>query len=285
MEQTDHKETIDKWNAITYADGNFIQKAIALKAIDQLLGKDELRNQAVLHIGCGTSNTSYILSQLAQHVHGIDSSESMINYSQQKYLNKKNMSYEKISAENFTPAQQFDIAVIFSCLNHIDNKKKALEKINLALSNNGILIGTFITKTNALSITIKAGLRLARNVEQIYPSFNEENLQKKIESSFISDDAFKKMLNQSSFDICSYTKLIFDYPLKDRTSLEKYCRPLSINQLIKQFIPKNLQENSFQEYVTLILNDLKKNNLGQYLFPVDVTIFKVKKIGYSLELS
>ena len=97
-------------------------------------------NDVVMDIACGQVGGTTVLADYAKKVYGIDSNESYISKSKEKF-NKKNIEYlhgtDKL-LEKFPSA--FDKVVSSHTLEHVDNDQLFLERIRDSLRDDGKLI-------------------------------------------------------------------------------------------------------------------------------------------------
>ena len=99
--------------------------------------KDFLKGkQAVLEIGSGGGEFSYLLSKLGFSVQGIEPNEGYGNYSKSEYGLNVQIGFAQNT--EFTP-ESFDFVTTSHVLEHVDNPSLALKKIHDWLKNDGIL--------------------------------------------------------------------------------------------------------------------------------------------------
>ena len=98
------------------------------------LYRPSLNQLTILDIGCGTGKLSKELGQYGKVV-SIDKSEQAIKFCRQNRLDA-----EQSSVENYKANKQFDIIVALDILEHCQDDKKTIEKINELLKDNGIAI-------------------------------------------------------------------------------------------------------------------------------------------------
>ena len=98
------------------------------------LYKPSLSQLTILDIGCGTGKLSKEMKQYGKVV-SIDKSEQAIKFCKQNGLDA-----EQSSIENYKADKQFDIIVALDILEHCQDDKKAIEKINKLLKDGGIAI-------------------------------------------------------------------------------------------------------------------------------------------------
>lgn len=101
-----------------------------------------VRDKTVIDIGCGTGYGSNILSEQAKFVYGIDYHPGTILYCKEHY-NASNIRFYQRDATKLEFKQQFDVAVCFQIIEHIDNISDFIERIKRLVKPGGkILIST-----------------------------------------------------------------------------------------------------------------------------------------------
>lgn len=104
--------------------------------------KELVEDKLVLDAACGTGYGSYILSEVAEKVYGIDISEEAIEYAKSHY-NKENLTYSQMSITDIQfEDNYFDVIVSFETIEHItkEQQKQFLEQVLKKLKNTGYLI-------------------------------------------------------------------------------------------------------------------------------------------------
>ncbi len=97
-------------------------------------------NSIVLDAACGAGYGSYMLSETAKQVFGIDISQESIDYAREKYSNT-NITFEVMNIEKLKyPDNFFDIVVSFETIEHISSQETFLKEIKRVLKPGGKLI-------------------------------------------------------------------------------------------------------------------------------------------------
>ena len=130
---------MDKWNSKQYKEHSKPQKEGGRDAINKYPFKG---NETILDIGCGDGKTTVELAKKVPKgkVVGIDPSPNMIEECKRSYSHLKNLSFEKISAEDFSYDEKFDLIVSFYALHYVEDQLTVLKKIHNALKPRGRLI-------------------------------------------------------------------------------------------------------------------------------------------------
>ncbi|MDF1538845.1 MAG: class I SAM-dependent methyltransferase [Candidatus Thorarchaeota archaeon] len=114
------------------------------KHLTQILSALNLVGSKVLDVGCDSGYFSFLASELgAKSVIGIDIDESRINDARNyaRILGKTGFVEFIVSdIHDFGRSAEFDIIILSEVLEHLENPRAALRKINGLLQNNGFLI-------------------------------------------------------------------------------------------------------------------------------------------------
>jgi ubiquinone/menaquinone biosynthesis C-methylase UbiE len=113
--------------------------------LEMLVLKSKLAaGQRVLDVGTGTGTLIPTLSKAVGNsglVVAVDFAEKMIEVSKRKYSNIPNVKIELENVEELNyPVGYFDAVICFGMFPHIQNKEKALAKINCVLKTKGKLM-------------------------------------------------------------------------------------------------------------------------------------------------
>src|SRR5579863_4924306 len=190
-----------EWDAQTYAQGNKIQEMEALHFL-QDSGLDFIHKR-VLDIGCGTGNISAKIAEKAAWVHGIDASKNMIDYAQKIYGDIPNLSFEYCFAENFATKEPYDTAVTFFCIHWIKDKNKALKNINQSLKENGDFFGTYQSTLDPEPFHLTVFKEMLPTVSTILPYVKGISEKQSVDFFVVSDEEFKKLLENNGFELIS----------------------------------------------------------------------------------
>ncbi|WP_440993668.1 methyltransferase domain-containing protein [Cysteiniphilum litorale] len=110
------------------------------KAADILIDLLEINNNdKIIDIGCGDGNNAYKLSQSTNNiVTGIDSSSGMIDSCNLKYSSIPNLKFKKMSADNITEINEYNIAFCNSVMHWFKHPQNEIKKILACLKPSGI---------------------------------------------------------------------------------------------------------------------------------------------------
>jgi SAM-dependent methyltransferase len=95
-------------------------------------------NRTVLDIGCGYGYGSYILSQKARLVIGIDTNRNCVDAAKQRYY-RNNLNFVHADALQFLKSisSKFDVIVMFEVIEHIWQGEQLLHQAGVSLNENG----------------------------------------------------------------------------------------------------------------------------------------------------
>ena len=105
----------------------------------------ESNSVSVLDVGCGSGYLSFRLGSLGYRVHGIDSSEAIIQIALQRknmphYKEMDNVTFELASLDNFSSDPIYDYVIALDILEHIQEDERAVEKMSAYLKKGGGII-------------------------------------------------------------------------------------------------------------------------------------------------
>ena len=101
-------------------------------------------NKTVVDVGCGTGYGCKILAEKARLVYGIDYDEEAVAYCKSNYAGQ-NIRYIKMDANFLDIDRQFDVAVTFQVIEHMQDLAKFVKHLKQAVKPNGII---FISTPN-----------------------------------------------------------------------------------------------------------------------------------------
>lgn len=132
---------INQLNADYYHEQSSLQKSKAKALLKQhAIRADEI----ILDVGCGDGAITYELASLCPEgsVTGIDASDEMIDYANQHYANKcSNLTFERITCEDYTNQERFTLVTSFNALYWCRNLPQAIENIAQSLKSGGHFLG------------------------------------------------------------------------------------------------------------------------------------------------
>jgi len=97
------------------------------------------KHHQVLDVGCGTGYGTFELSKVAGEVTGIDISSEAIDYAKSNYA-KDNLIFVCKDSRNIEKYNEFDIAVSFEVIEHIEFVEEYLSSIKKSLKPEGVFI-------------------------------------------------------------------------------------------------------------------------------------------------
>lgn len=128
-----------------------------------------VENLRVLDAGCGTGYGSFILSQTASNVVGVDISDETITWCQEQYGAPKNLSFIQASLEKLPFANaEFDCIINLEVIEHVDEEVQNafLKEAKRVLKPSGFLI---ISTPNKTMYTDKSGYHNPFHIHEFYP--------------------------------------------------------------------------------------------------------------------
>jgi ubiquinone/menaquinone biosynthesis C-methylase UbiE len=269
-----------EWNAAEYAQGNISQERAALHFLRE--SSIIVTDKKVLDVGCGTGNITTKLAEVAKRVHGIDASNNMIDYAKQHYGpgDRRNMSFEHCFAEDFTTQKKYNLALSFFCLHWIEDKQKAIQQINHALSSKGEFFGTHQSTSDPEPLHFTVLKNMIPGFATIYSFLKNFNLAKDLDYHVISDEVFKALLTDNGFEIVSYEQKSIDIVITEE-DLENGIRPVLMSRPFMQSLPEAFQKWFFNKYVEENIKILKQDGNGNLVISKDLwgtKIFHARKV-------
>ncbi|HWQ96370.1 MAG TPA: glycosyltransferase, partial [Candidatus Methylomirabilis sp.] len=109
------------------------------------------KGKNILDMACGEGYGSYMLSNDAKYVVGIDIDDKAVEHARNKYI-KQNLEFIRGSILDIPikKDEKFDVIVCFEAIEHIDEQEKLLSEVKRLLNENGIFI---ISTPNKLTYT------------------------------------------------------------------------------------------------------------------------------------
>ena len=204
-----------------------------------------VKGKIVLDAACGEGYGSYILSNFADKVFGIDISIEAIEYAREKY-NNCNLEYRCASINNI-PLQDnsVDVIVSFETIEHVtfDLQKEFLAEIKRVLKPDGILIISSPDKRTYSDI------RNFNNIYHVHEMYKDEfkNFLKKY---FKNATFFKQGIDNKRLGIIEYDE---EFILEE----VKLIKPFDINPDEMQYIiavcsDYNIDKNLTDKFVSVM---------------------------------
>jgi ubiquinone/menaquinone biosynthesis C-methylase UbiE len=265
-----------EWNAQEYDNGNELQTTTFLNFIKE--NNINIKKNRILSAGCGTFKAESILAEQAEHIHGFDASKNMIDYAQNKYEHKKNISLEHCFAEDFQSQKLYDLALASFSIHWFDNKKQALQRINNSLKLHGELFGTITTSDNPKPVNLVVFLEMLSSLDWLCKFFTGKTLENLTGVTLISHQELETMLQETDFEIIKCKEQTSEYTFANMDALKKLYWPLVSSRPGMQFVPNVLIESLFNNFITRIAEKLKKNEDGSFTETLYTTIIHARKI-------
>ena len=138
--------------------------------------KPLLGHASVLDVGCGAGRLSLMCAKRADHVFGLDMTQSAIDLAKlgASATQTQNARFEVRESDDI-PEQQFDIALLSEVLEHLDDPGGTLHKLHRHLNENGVLVvscPSFINFRGYIWMALQEifGLCMSpSDIRQIYP--------------------------------------------------------------------------------------------------------------------
>ena len=127
-------------NVATYDEYAVVQKLMATKLGDLAKKQGEFKN--ILEIGCGTGYFTEILAKLfpQAQILSTDISQEMINFTEEKLTEYKNITYKIADGENLKFEQKFDLIISNAAFQWFNDYSQAFSNFKDLLINEGFLI-------------------------------------------------------------------------------------------------------------------------------------------------
>lgn len=175
---------------------------IRIKYIQDTLNKKKLNKLKILDVGCGGGLVSEGIAKLGADVTGIDFIEENIRVAKKHAKQSKlEINYIVKDFEKERLTSKYDVIIIFEVLEHLENWKSFLEKIQKNLKPKGVLIASTINR-NLISKFLT--IDLAENLLKWIP-LNTHNYYK-----FIKPEELKDNLTVNNFKKIKFSGLSFN---------------------------------------------------------------------------
>lgn len=279
--QAMEKETAPEWsieNALEYQKNNKVQEETACKFLQW--STINLSGKYVLDAGCGTGNITEKLAteKEAKQVDGIDASQAMIELAKKTYPHVPNIHFKHCRAEELDVKNSYDIVVAFHAIHWFQDKPKAFKNFHACLKEQGEFFGTIITDTDAKdTVTLKVFQNMVPGLPLIHSFLDTIGFSSAIGSSYPTDDEYKDMIQNAGFTIISFEPQHVEVALETRNDVMNHMRPIVMSRPLAHMIPSTLSDMLFNRYIENIIRELKTNEEGHFLCPVDTTLVHAVK--------
>ena len=135
-----------KWNSALYDEAQSFVSTYGKNLISRVTPQD---NQQIFDLGCGTGDLTHELTELSDHVLGIDSSEDMIEAARRKY---PHVDFAVMDACSLPWKNTFDVVFSNAVFHWIADQGRLLNNIHTALKDGGRLISEFGASGNITHI-------------------------------------------------------------------------------------------------------------------------------------
>jgi 2-polyprenyl-3-methyl-5-hydroxy-6-metoxy-1,4-benzoquinol methylase len=170
----------------------FITSEVMLEHLHRYaIAQNFVSKKNILDIACGEGYGTYLLSNYAEKITGIDIDSNTINKAKKKYTNQKIKFKTGSILEIPENKETFDVVICLETLEHIDDHEAVIAELKRVLKKGGVLI---ISTPNKFSYS--------RGDTSQNPFHKKELSQAEFQSLLLNHFKFVKILNQVSFS-CS----------------------------------------------------------------------------------
>ena len=201
-------------------------RPIRIEYILSQLNTKKIKNLDILDVGCGGGLVSESLSRLGAKVTGIDFSEKNIQIAKIHSVKKElKINYINQDVEKFKIKKKFDLIVMFEVLEHLDDWRGFLLKINSNLKKNGMIIISTINR-NFLSKYI--AIYFAEKILKWIPDGTHSY------EKLIKPEEINNCMKKNNFKFKDIRGLVFNpielnWTLSKNTQLNYFCSYLKLN--------------------------------------------------------
>lgn len=193
---------------------------IRIKYIQDTLNKKKLNKLKILDVGCGGGLVSEGIAKLGADVTGIDFIEENIRVAKKHANhNKLEINYIVKDFEKERLTSKYDVIIIFEVLEHLENWKSFLEKIQKNLKPNGVLITSTINR-NLISKFLT--IDLAENLLKWIP-LNTHNYYKFIKPEELKDNLTANNFKKIEFSGLSYNIFKQKWKMNNNKKVNYFC--------------------------------------------------------------
>lgn len=193
---------------------------IRIKYIQDTLNKKKLNKLKILDVGCGGGLVSEGIAKLGADVTGIDFIEENIRVAKKHANhNKLEINYIVKDFEKERLTSKYDVIIIFEVLEHLENWKSFLEKIQKNLKPKGVLIASTINR-NLISKFLT--IDLAENLLKWIP-LNTHNYYKFIKPEELKDNLTANNFKKIEFSGLSYNIFKQKWKMNNNKKVNYFC--------------------------------------------------------------
>ena len=193
---------------------------IRIKYIQDTLNKKKLNKLKILDLGCGGGLVSEGIAKLGADVTGIDFIEENIRVAKKHAKQSKlEINYIVKDFEKERLTSKYDVIIIFEVLEHLENWKSFLEKIQKNLKPHGVLITSTINR-NLISKFLT--IDLAENLLKWIP-LNTHNYYKFIKPEELKDNLTANNFKKIEFSGLSYNIFKQKWKMNNNKKVNYFC--------------------------------------------------------------
>jgi len=193
---------------------------IRIKYIQDTLNKKKLNKLKILDVGCGGGLVSEGIAKLGADVTGIDFIEENIRVAKKHAKQSKlEINYIVKDFEKERLTSKYDVIIIFEVLEHLENWKSFLEKIQKNLKPKGVLIASTINR-NLISKFLT--IDLAENLLKWIP-LNTHNYYKFIKPEELKDNLTANNFKKIEFSGLSYNIFKQKWEMNNNKKVNYFC--------------------------------------------------------------
>ena len=193
---------------------------IRIKYIQDTLNKKKLNKLKILDVGCGGGLVSEGIAKLGANVTGIDFIEENIRVAKKHAKQSKlEINYIVKDFEKERLTSKYDVIIIFEVLEHLENWKSFLEKIQKNLKPKGVLIASTINR-NLISKFLT--IDLAENLLKWIP-LNTHNYYKFIKPEELKDNLTANNFKKIEFSGLSYNIFKQKWKMNNNKKVNYFC--------------------------------------------------------------
>lgn len=193
---------------------------IRIKYIQDTLNKKKLNKLKILDVGCGGGLVSEGIAKLGADVTGIDFIEENIRVAKKHAKQSKlEINYIVKDFEKERLTSKYDVIIIFEVLEHLENWKSFLEKIQKNLKPKGVLIASTINR-NLISKFLT--IDLAENLLKWIP-LNTHNYYKFIKPEELKDNLTANNFKKIKFSGLSYNIFRQKWKMNNNKKVNYFC--------------------------------------------------------------
>ncbi len=180
----------------------------------------DLKNTKILDLGCGGGLVSESLSRLGAKVTGIDFVANNINIARHHSIKSKlKIDYIHGDIEKIKMNKKFDLIIMFEILEHVNNWKKLLLKIDKNLKKDGKII---ISTINRNLISKFTAIYLAESILKWIPK-GTHRFEK-----FIKPEEIEVCLKKNHYALenikgLEFNPLNYSWMLSENTKINYFC--------------------------------------------------------------